>query len=133
MKPQSPLQKSRRSALSSELFTDYASKQRLLRVPEGTTMTLTDDGQLEFPDGTVLVKTFYYPSDMRDAAASVRVIETRLLVKTDGLWNAATYVWNEAQTEATLLLEGTTPRSPGSTRPVSRAPPTTSFRTKASA
>ncbi|MEM7154513.1 MAG: hypothetical protein AAF799_16825 [Myxococcota bacterium] len=94
--------------LSSELFTDYAYKQRLLRVPEGTTMTLTDDGELEFPDGAVLVKTFYYPSDMRDATAPVRVIETRLLVKSAGLWNAATYLWNAEQTDATLLLEGTT-------------------------
>ncbi len=92
--------------LSSELFTDYASKQRLLRVPEGTTMTLGDEGELQFPEGTVLAKTFYYPSDMRDAAAPLRIIETRLLVKTAGLWNVATYLWNAEQTDATLLVEG---------------------------
>lgn len=44
--------------LSSELFTDYAYKQRLLRVPEGATMTLGEDGELELPEGTVLAKTF---------------------------------------------------------------------------
>ncbi len=94
--------------LSSELFTDHAYKQRLLRVPEGTTMTLRDDATLEYPEGTILVKTFYYPSDMRDPDASVRILETRLLVKTAGLWNVATYLWNAEQTDATLLLEGTT-------------------------
>lgn len=94
--------------LSSELFTDYAHKQRLLRVPEGTTMTLAADGALEFPEGTILAKTFYYPSDMRDAAAPGRIIETRLLIKTADLWNVATYLWNDEQTDAALLLEGTT-------------------------
>ena len=94
--------------LSSELFSDYASKQRLLRLPEGTTIALGSDGELEFPEGTVLVKTFYYPADMRDAASPNRVIETRLLVETGGLWNVATYLWNDEQTDATLLLEGTT-------------------------
>ncbi len=94
--------------LSSELFTDYAYKQRLLRVPDGTTMMLADDGQLDFPEGTVLVKTFYYPSDMRDATSPVRIIETRLLVRSAGLWNVATYLWDEEQTDATLLLDGTT-------------------------
>lgn len=93
--------------LSSELFTDYASKQRLLRVREGTTITLGDDGELVFPEGAVLAKTFYYPTDARDAAAPVRIIETRLLIKSAGLWNAATYLWNAEQTDATLLLEGT--------------------------
>lgn len=94
--------------LSSELFTDYASKQRFLRVPEGTTIAPRDNEQLEFPEGTILAKTFYYPSDMRDATASVRVIETRLLVKSAGAWSVATYLWNAEQTDATLLLEGTT-------------------------
>lgn len=94
--------------LSSELFTDYAYKHRLVRVPEGAEITLRDSATLEFPEGTVLAKTFFYPLDMRDSGASSRIIETRLLVKTAGIWNAATYLWNADQTDATLLLEGTT-------------------------
>lgn len=94
--------------LSSELFSDYADKQRLLRVPEGTTITLGPDSELKFPEGTILAKTFYYPSDMRDAAAPTRVIETRLLVESGGQWNVATYLWNDEQTDATLLLDGAT-------------------------
>lgn len=93
--------------LSSELFTDYAFKQRLLRVPEGQTITQDGDGELAYPEGTLFAKTFYYPLDMRDTAGDTRVIETRLLVKNQGVWNVATYLWNDEQTEATLLLEGT--------------------------
>lgn len=94
--------------LSSQLFTDYASKQRLLMIPEGRFITITDNTTLEFPEGTILAKTFYYPSDMRDATGPRRVIETRLLIRNGGLWNVATYLWNADQTDATLLLTGTT-------------------------
>lgn len=94
--------------LSSELFTDYAHKQRLVMVPEGSAATRTGDTTLEFPEGTILAKTFFYPLDMRDPAGSIRGIETRLLVKTAGDWNVATYLWDDQQVDATLLLEGTT-------------------------
>lgn len=92
--------------LSSELFTDYAYKQRLMKIPTGETIKLVD-GRLKYPEGTVLAKTFYYPVDMRDDAGAAQIIETRLLVKAGGLWNTATYLWNAQQTDATLLLEGT--------------------------
>lgn len=96
--------------LSSQLFTDYASKQRLMKIPEGRLIASTDATSLEFPEGSILAKTFYYPSDMGDTDSPNRVIETRLLVKTEGLWNVATYLWNDDQTDATLLLEGETTR-----------------------
>ena len=94
--------------LSSELFTDYAHKQRLLWIPEGSSITVPEGETAEFPEGTVLAKTFYYPLDLRDSGASSRIIETRLLVRTAGVWNVATYLWNAEQTDATLLLMGTT-------------------------
>ena len=88
--------------LSTGLFTDYAEKQRLINVPEGATITATDNGLPDFPDGAILVKTFYYYNDKRDTSKGKRLIETRLLVKSNGQWNAGTYVWNKEQTEATL-------------------------------
>lgn len=94
--------------LSSELFTDYAYKQRLVKVPQGGVVMRAVDGKLFYPEGTILVKTFYYPEDMRTADGPRRIIETRLLVLREGMWNVATYLWNEAQTEATLLLKGST-------------------------
>lgn len=94
--------------MSSELFTDHAFKQRLMMIPEGRSITTTDNTTAEFPEGTILAKTFYYPSDMRDTAGSRRVLETRLLIQTGGRWNVATYLWNADQTDATLLLTGAT-------------------------
>lgn len=92
--------------LSSVLFSDYAHKQRLLKVPSGTQMTKLSDGSIGFPDGSMLTKTFFYFNDARDADLGKRIIETRLLIKENGTWNAATYLWNEAQTDATLELNG---------------------------
>lgn len=64
------------------------------------------DDLLNFPDNTIIVKTFYYFNDKRDTSKGKTIVETRLLVKRNGLWNAATYLWNNAQTDATLTTSG---------------------------
>lgn len=88
--------------LSSTLFTDYAHKQRLVKVPYGTKIDRKDLINLDFPNGTILVKTFFYYHDERDRNLGKRLIETRLLIKEAGKWNAATYVWHSDQSDATL-------------------------------
>jgi len=92
--------------LSSVLFTDYAHKQRLIYTPENTQLSRLNDGSFVFPDGTILVKTFYYYNDERDQNIGKRIIETRLMIQEAGLWNVATYIWNATQTEAMLQLNG---------------------------
>jgi uncharacterized repeat protein (TIGR03806 family) len=92
--------------LSSILFTDYSHKQRLVKVPAGTKMTRLNDGTIDYPDGTILTKTFFYQNDERDTSLGKRIIETRLEIKENGKWNIATYLWNQAQTDATLALGG---------------------------
>jgi len=92
--------------LNSTLYSDNALKQRLIRLPEGTSMTHQGDRRPNFPDGTVLVKTFYYPIEGSESGPNLQVIETRLLVKSDGVWNAATYLWNQDQTDAMLVNDG---------------------------
>ena len=92
--------------LSSALFTDYAHKQRLVKIPEGTSISKLSNGSLDFPDGTILTKTFFYFNDERDTSLGKRIIETRLEIKESGTWNIATYLWNESQTDATLKLNG---------------------------
>ena len=47
--------------LSSALFTDYALKMRAVYVPAGKQITYTTTGTLDFPVGTAIYKTFYYP------------------------------------------------------------------------
>lgn len=93
--------------LSSVLFTDYAQKQRLIKLPIGTEVNVLNDNSLFFPNGTILTKTFYYYIDERDISLGKNIIETRLLIKENEKWNAATYLWNESQTDATLILTGT--------------------------
>lgn len=91
---------------ASTLFTDYTDKTRFVWMPEGVSGSIQDNAwqEIDFPDKSVLVKNFYYP----DADGSQRIMETRLLVKTDGLWNAYPYLWNEEQTEATYKMTGAT-------------------------
>lgn len=92
--------------LSSVLYSDYAYKQRLVKLPGGTQMVRLSDGTLDFPDGTILTKTFFYYNDERDRSQGKRIIETRLEIKENNIWNVATYIWNQAQTEAILTLDG---------------------------
>ena len=92
--------------LSSVLFTDFSYKQRLVKIPEGTLMSNSGNEMIEFPNGTILTKTFFYYNDERDTTLGKRIIETRLEIKENDIWNVATYVWNQNQTEAILELEG---------------------------
>jgi uncharacterized repeat protein (TIGR03806 family) len=87
--------------LNSRLFTDYAYKQRLIRMPEGTAMQYNGTSLLPlFPDNTIITKTFYYFLDETDPSLGKKIIETRVLIKTEGTWKIGNYKWNEAQTEA---------------------------------
>lgn len=92
--------------ISTQLFSDYAEKQRLIKVPTGNALTATNDGLPNFPDGTMLVKTFYYFNDKRDSSKGKKIIETRLLIKSNSKWNVGTYIWNNEQTEAYLSTTG---------------------------
>lgn len=86
--------------LSSTLFTDYAEKQRLIRMPAGKKLILKGNGLPIFPEGTLLAKTFYY---QYEAGSRKQIIETRLLILANSKWNVATYKWNKDQTEAFLM------------------------------
>ena len=110
--------------LNSALFTDDAHKLRTVWMPEGAAAAMPDpDDTFDFPVGTVITKTFYYPepggaaevlltdSDDRGLAGplaltDVRLIETRVLVHRDDGWAAIPYVWNDDETEAVLARTG---------------------------
>lgn len=90
---------------ASSLFTDYALKSRFILFPEGVKAVLTSN-ELSFPSGTVLIKNFYYPADLRRPESARRIIETRLLIKNEKGWEAFPYIWNDGQTEAILKVVG---------------------------
>jgi uncharacterized repeat protein (TIGR03806 family) len=115
--------------LNSTLFSDYASKLRSIYVPKGGKITYNGNGAdpFDFPNGSVIVKTFYYPKASANDASYIgaqavshqtvqgdsldlsknRMIETRLLVKqSDGSWMGLPYVWDDEQKEAYLKIGG---------------------------
>ena len=92
--------------IASELFSDYAEKLRFIKVPKNRPISHNEDLSFNYPDGTFLIKTFYYQSDVRDSNSDRRLIETRLLKKTGSEWLAIPYVWNNEQTDAVLALAG---------------------------
>lgn len=95
--------------INSSLFTDYAHKQRLIRLPEGQSMRHNNTDLLpSFPDNTLFSKTFYYNIDERDPSLGKKIIETRIMLKIDGIWLVGNYIWNAAQTEATYRETGST-------------------------
>jgi len=110
--------------LNSALFTDDAHKLRTVWLPDGSAAAMADpDETFDFPVGTVITKTFYYPE--ADGAADValtdpdssvlsgalelsdvRLIETRVLVHRDDGWHAFPYVWDDGESEAGLARTG---------------------------
>ncbi|GAB3955183.1 hypothetical protein GCM10028805_41980 [Spirosoma harenae] len=95
-------------ALNTPLFSDYAEKLRFVQLPAGRSVAYNDTAVLDFPIGTTLIKTFYYPVDFRDPFKGRRLMETRLLIRQTENWKAFTYVWNDEQTEAVLEIAGDT-------------------------
>lgn len=85
------------------LFTDYAFKKRFVYIPADSAASFDlnkPDAAFAFPEHSILVKNFYYPADFNKPDAEKQIIETRLLVKKGGKWEAYPYVWNKEQTEA---------------------------------
>ena len=93
-------------ALNSALFTDYAFKARFIKIPEGKQAVYNADEVLDFPEGTVLIKNFYYPADFSKPENDLRILETRLLIKEANEWKTLPYIWNDEQTEAYLNVAG---------------------------
>lgn len=92
--------------LQVPLFTDYAHKYRFVYVPEGKQAVYDENEVLRFPVGSVLIKTFAYPTDFRRPNENIRLLETRLLIHQEKGWNAWAYVWNEDQSDAILKVAG---------------------------
>lgn len=95
--------------VSSPLWSDGAGKSRFLVLPQGARATFSATDDWGFPDGSILIKSFYFPRDRRDPEGARRLIETRLLIRDDAEpegWTAHTYVWNDEQTEATRVIAG---------------------------
>jgi uncharacterized repeat protein (TIGR03806 family) len=105
--------------INTPLFSDYALKLRTVFLPPGSRMNYAARGSFEFPVGSVITKTFFYPLSERPPAGAAsasegvvqavsgwdgnvaaldlthhRLLETRLLIRQDDGWDALPYVWH---------------------------------------
>jgi len=112
--------------LNTALFSDYALKLRTVWIPGEAGPAAYDAREtFEFPVGTVITKTFFYPAtgdgfervsrngafeDHFDGTAldlsQARLIETRVLVHREAGWEALPYLWDADQSEARLARAG---------------------------
>jgi uncharacterized repeat protein (TIGR03806 family) len=89
-------------SVNAPLWSDGADKLRFLALPGSAQVEFTADRGWNFPDGTVLVKSFALNLEA-DNPASRHWIETRLLTRQQGQWAGYSYRWNDEQTDATLV------------------------------
>ena len=94
--------------LISSLFSDYSYKQRWVYIPESKKASFRKDEVFDFPVGSALIKTFYYPIDERNLSLGKKLMETRLLLRKQNGWEAVSYAWNEDQDEAIIKKAGKT-------------------------
>ena len=106
--------------LATPLFSDYALKLRTVWTPENEPAQYDATDAFDFPVGTVITKTFYYPRKGDDVGlgappalserslplSDYRLVETRILVRRADGWDALPYVWNDEQTDAVLKRVG---------------------------
>lgn len=86
--------------VNSPLWSDGAEKRRWMAVPEGQTIGYKDRGAWEFPNDSVLIKSFAFPEG---EDGRLRRIETRLMTRRSGEWYGYSYRWNAAQDDAELV------------------------------
>jgi uncharacterized repeat protein (TIGR03806 family) len=79
-------------------WSDGAEKERYFYLPGTARIAVNDQGHLDFPVGSVLVKHFTLRG---------KRIETRLLIRHgDGEWAGYSYEWDDAEGDAQLLASG---------------------------
>jgi uncharacterized repeat protein (TIGR03806 family) len=81
--------------VNAPLWSDGADKTRFFALPDDAGITVGDDGHLELPVGSVLVKNF---------RVAGRPVETRLFMRhDDGGWAGYSYEWLADGSDAVLL------------------------------
>jgi uncharacterized repeat protein (TIGR03806 family) len=96
-------------SVNAPFWSDGLHKERFLAVPEGLIQYKRTNGW-EFPDKTVLVKSFAVETTEGDSA-SRKWVETRFMTKQAGEWYGYSYIWNDDGTDATLVDASGTDRT----------------------
>lgn len=94
-------------SINAPFWSDGARKERFVALPPAAKATFKErpDAAWEFDDGAVTVKSFSL--DMEEGnPASRKYIETRVVVKQENHWVGYSYIWNDDQSDATLVRAG---------------------------
>lgn len=84
------------------LWSDDAAKKRWIALPDDETIQFSNREPWSFPTGTALVKHF----ELAQNGQSARRLETRVFLRQNDQWIGFTYRWNQAGTDANLLIDG---------------------------
>ena len=98
-------------SVNSPLWSDGTHKVRYLALPGLSQIEFSRQGRWQFPANAILVKSFYLDM-VRGDPTTRQIVETRFLIKVGSSreWQGFSYRWNEAGTDAELLLAGGTSR-----------------------
>lgn len=92
-------------SVNSPLWSDGSIKARFIAIPgDNPRIDFKDFKSWGFPNETVLVKSFGLEMVEGDPE-SRRWIETRFLTRQQNEWVGYTYVWNDEQSDATLVAK----------------------------
>jgi uncharacterized repeat protein (TIGR03806 family) len=90
-------------SVNAPFWSDGAHKERWIGLPgEDAKIEFGTNRGWNFPDRTVIVKSFALEME-EGKPESRRWIETRFLTRQDGEWYGYSYLWNDEQTEGTLV------------------------------
>ena len=108
-------------SVNAVLWSDGAAKQRWLGLPGDKKIDYKATRGWEFPDQTVIVKSFYIETEEGNPQ-SKRWIETRFLTRQGSEWYGYSYAWNDAENEGELVgARGATVNSPSRRRRATRS------------
>ncbi len=89
-------------SVNAPFWSDGLHKERYIALPAGEKIGFKHNQGWDFPDRTVLVKSFAIDEITGDVATR-KWVETRFLTKHQGEWFGYSYEWNKEQTDATLV------------------------------
>ncbi|NRB50723.1 MAG: NPCBM/NEW2 domain-containing protein, partial [Saprospiraceae bacterium] len=99
--------------VNTPLWSDGATKKRWIALPNdgahdtsAEQITFSENGEWQFPSGTVFVKHFELPINEGNPSITARVETRFIVIDKDGGAYGVTYKWNDAGTDAELLTSG---------------------------
>ncbi len=110
-------------AINAELWSDHATAERWMAIPDRGKLVVDESGRWKAPEGSVLARTVSLELE-RGNPKSRKRLETQVLHFEEGSWRPYTYAWDDDQADATLAdTEGGSrtfrvkdPKAPGGER-----------------